>query len=172
MVHSFPYRYMEMSKLACEGLISAYCNSFGIKGVIVRLANVIGLRSQHGILFDFIKKLKDDPISLEILGDGSQNKSYIHIHDCISAIMKAYTNADAPVNVYNVGSSDRIPVRDIADIVISEMGLNNVNLVFTGGIDGGRGWLGDVKGMLLNNDKLRSLSGNQNSTVLRQSGNL
>ena len=145
------------SKLACEALISSYCHSFKKKGIIIRLANIVGPRSTHGVIYDFIQKLKKNPKELEILGDGTQTKSYLYIDDCIDAIMKAYESTQEPVEIYNVGSEDQTNVTQIAHTVADEMKLKNVKLKFTGGVDGGRGWIGDVKNMLLDINKLKKL---------------
>ena len=145
------------SKLACEALTSSYCYSFKKKGIIIRPANIVGPRSTHGVIIDFIKKLKTNPSELEILGDGTQTKSYLYIDDCIDAIIKAYESAEGPVTIYNIGSEDQTNVNDIAKIVIEEMGLKGVKLKFSGGVNGGRGWIGDVKNMLLDISKLKSL---------------
>ena len=145
------------SKLACEAMVSSYCYSFKKKGVIVRPANMIGPRSTHGAILDFIQKLKKNPKQLEILGDGTQTKSYLYIDDCVEAIMKAYESTQEPVEIYNVGSEDQTNVTQIAHTVIEEMKLKHVKLKFTGGVDGGRGWIGDVKNMLLDINKLKKL---------------
>ncbi|MEM3616449.1 MAG: NAD-dependent epimerase/dehydratase family protein [Candidatus Bathyarchaeia archaeon] len=145
------------SKLASEALISAYANTYGFKAIIYRLANIVGLRSQHGVIHDFIRKLKENPNRLEILGDGTQTKSYLHVEDCIDAILTGLNASDERVNIFNVGSEDQIVVREIADIVCTKMGLKGVQYVFTGGVDGGRGWKGDVKVMFLSIEKLKNL---------------
>ncbi len=145
------------SKLACESLISGYSNLFGFHAVIIRLANVIGLRSNHGVIYDFMQKLEKNHNQLEILGDGTQNKSYLHIEDCVSALTLLAEKAEAGVQIYNCGSTDRTCVTEIAKTIIDEMGLDNVNIKLTGGVDGGRGWKGDVKEMLLDVSNLRSL---------------
>ncbi len=139
-------------KLACEALISGYAHTFGLRALILRLANIIGPRARHGVIYDFIRKLRKNPYQLEILGDGTQRKSYLYIDDCIEAIVHLYRTflkSDRRIEVYNVGSPDWVTVKEIADIVVSEMGLKDVKYVFTGGVDGGRGWKGDVKYMLL-----------------------
>ncbi|MEM2727014.1 MAG: NAD-dependent epimerase/dehydratase family protein [Archaeoglobaceae archaeon] len=140
------------SKLSCEAMIESYCHTFGIQAYIFRFANVIGRRSTHGVIYDFIKKLKANPRELEILGNGEQNKSYVYIDDCISA-MFAGLRAKETVNIFNIGSEDQIKVRRIAEIVAEEMGLNP-KFKFTGG---DRGWKGDVPVMLLSVEKLKSL---------------
>jgi UDP-glucose 4-epimerase len=122
---------------------------------LIRLANVVGPRSNHGAIYDFIQKLRKNPTELEILGDGTQTKSYLYIDDCIDAIMKAYESTQEPVEIYNVGSEDQTNVTEIAHTIINEMKLKNVKLKLTGGVDGGRGWIGDVKNMLLDVNKLK-----------------
>jgi len=144
------------SKLASEAFITSYCHTYKKKGIILRLANIVGPRSKHGVINDFITKLKRDPMQLEILGDGHQTKSYLHIDDCINAILKAFGTAKETVEVFNVGSDDQIEVVRIAQIVAEEMNVNDVQFRFTGGVDGGRGWIGDVKKMLLDTSKLKS----------------
>ena len=145
------------SKLACEALVSSYAHSLGFKAVILRLANVVGPRSSHGVLHDFIMKLRRNPKELEILGDGSQTKSYLYIDDCIDAIMLITEKFNGDVEVFNVGSEDQVNVRRIAEIVVEVLNLKDVKFKFTGGVDGGRGWKGDVKVMLLDVSKLKSL---------------
>jgi len=129
------------SKLACEGLISAFCHMFEMRGWAFRFANVVGERQTHGVGYVFINKLKADPAELAILGDGTQSKSYIHVSDVIRAMLFAYENADERVNIFNVATDDYIDVSTIAEIVIEEMGLDGVKLNYSGG---DRGWKGDV----------------------------
>jgi len=147
------------SKLACEAMIASYAYTYGLRGLILRLGNVIGVRSNHGVIPDFLKKLKQNANSLEVLGDGTQSKSYIHISDCISAIelvVKNFAKSDVRVDAYNVSSADKVTVRRIAEIVLEEAHLD-APIKMTGGVDGGRGWMGDVKLMQLSNQKLRNL---------------
>ncbi len=148
------------AKLASEDLISAYSRIYGIRSVIFRFANIVGPRQTHGVIVDFIKKLRKNNRRLEILGDGSQRKSYLHVNDLIKGIDAGVnyliqTNGD--YEVFNVGNEDWVTVREIADIVVEEMGLNNVEYVFKPGTPDGRGWVGDVKFMLLDVSKLESL---------------
>ncbi len=142
------------SKLADEALISAYCHSFSMQAWIYRFANIIGSRGSHGVITDFIKKLRDNPRELEILGDGRQSKSYLGVSECVTAMLFIAAHAKEPVNVYNIGSEDWIDVRTIADIVVEELGLSGVTYRFTGGA---RGWVGDVPRMQLAVDKLAAL---------------
>jgi UDP-glucose 4-epimerase len=148
------------SKLSCESLISSYCHTSGLRGLILHLANIIGGRSTHGVIVDFIRKLGQNLRELEILGDGSQSKSYLHFKDFIGAVLLAlrgFLNEKKTIEVYNVGSLDKVDVKHIAGIVAEEMGLHNLKVRFTGGANGGRGWKGDVKIMLLSIDKLLGL---------------
>ena len=148
------------SKLGCESLVSSYCHMFGLRGVILRLANVVGDRSAHGVIVDFIQKLGRNPRELEILGDGNQSKSYLAIEDFVDAVFlafRSFLDKGKVVEVYNVGSLDQVNVKRIAEIVSEEMWLHDVDFKFTGGVDGGRGWRGDVKTMLLSADKLLNL---------------
>jgi UDP-glucose 4-epimerase len=145
------------SKLACESLISSYAHTYGFKGVALRYANVVGPRATRGVVRDFVLKLRSNPRELEILGDGTQTKSYIWIDDAVDATLTAWGGTSGGFEAYNVGSEDAIPVREVADIVVAVMGLKDVKYRFTGGVMGGRGWVGDVKHMHLDIAKLRSL---------------
>jgi len=145
------------SKLACEALITSYAHTFNHRALILRLANIIGPRSNHGVVVDFIKKIRTNPEELEILGDGHQEKSYMYISDCIEAIMhltSAFSKGAEKVDVFNVGPNDKITVAQIAKIVSEEMNTPDIKFKFTGGVDGGRGWRGDVKIMQLSVEKL------------------
>ncbi len=142
------------SKLACEALITSYCHTFEMKSWIFRFANIVGSRSTHGIIVDFVNKLRNNPGTLEILGDGQQRKSYLHVSDCVDAILFALENSHEMANIFNIGSNDTINATEIGEIVVEEMGLKNVEFSYTGGT---RGWKGDVPKMLLSIDKLRSL---------------
>ncbi|HHT75658.1 MAG TPA: NAD-dependent epimerase/dehydratase family protein [Methanomassiliicoccaceae archaeon] len=144
------------SKLACEALIASYCHSFEQNAVLYRFANVVGTRSTHNVLHDFIRKLREDPTSLEILGaEPGTSKSYVHVSDCVQGMIVGAEAAREQVEVFNIGSRDWMTVKDIADIVTEEMGLTP-EYRWTGGVMGGRGWIGDVRKMLLSVDKLTS----------------
>ncbi len=150
---TMPISIYGASKVAGEAMIASFCHTYDMKAWIFRFANVIGKRTRHGVIFDFMMKLKKNQKVLEILGDGEQNKSYIYIDDCIDAMITAVKEADERVNVFNIGSEDQIKVRRIAEIVCEEMNLNP-EFRFTGGK---RGWKGDVPVMLLSIEKLKSL---------------
>ena len=143
------------SKLAAEALISAFSDNFGIKSSVFRFANVVGPRSTHGILYDFYHKLREDPERLEILGDGLQRKSYIHVSDCVEGVIHATENQGSQFEYYNLGTRDYVEIREIPDIVCNAMGLEDVEYVYTGGHKGA-GWKGDVKFMSLAVDKIIS----------------
>jgi len=145
------------AKLAGEVLISSYCLSYGLKGIVLRYANVVGPRLSHGVIHDFVQKLRANAQELEILGDGSQRKSYLYIDDAVSATVQCWKRTGSRFEVYNVGSDDDVDVRRIAEMVEEEMELRTVVHKFTGGVDGGRGWRGDVKYMRLELGKLKSL---------------
>ncbi|WP_108648879.1 NAD-dependent epimerase/dehydratase family protein [Polynucleobacter rarus] len=156
----FPISTYGASKLACEALISSYCHMFGMQGRAFRFANVVGPKQTHGVGYDFIRRLKADPTSLRILGDGSQTKSYIHVEDVLNAMMLVYEHmlhAGSPLfDVFNVATDDYISVTQIADIACEVAGLNSalVGYEYTGG---DRGWKGDVPKVLFNVEKIKAL---------------
>ena len=129
------------SKLGSEGLISAFCHLFGMWGWVFRLANIIGPRLSHGVIFDFIKKLKEDPQRLEILGDGRQQKPYLYVDDCVDGMLLAIEKSGEPLNVFNLGPASSTSVVAIANMIVAAMGLKDVAFSYAGG---DRGWVGDV----------------------------
>lgn len=143
------------SKLACEAMISAYAATYGMKAWVYRFANIIGSRSTHGVIYDFVQKLKANPKELEILGDGRQSKSYLAVENCVSAMVFAPTISNETFNVFNIGSEDWVNVKQIAELIVDEMKLSDVSFHFTGG---DRGWVGDVPMMRLSVDHLKSFS--------------
>lgn len=142
------------SKLACEALITSYSHTFDMQAWIFRFANIVGPRSTHGITVDFIKKLKENPLKLEILGDGKQEKSYLHVSECVNAILFAIEKSKQEVNIFNIGSEDTISATGIGKVIVEEMGISNVEFTYTGG---SRGWKGDVPRMRLDIEKLKSM---------------
>ncbi|CAA6605042.1 putative UDP-glucose 4-epimerase [Rhodospirillaceae bacterium LM-1] len=141
------------SKLAGEGLIAAYAEGFGLSGHIFRFVSVLGERYTHGHVFDFIKKLMADPTRLHILGDGRQRKSYMHVGDCIDAMLLAMTRAHEKVNVFNLGFDGYVEVIDSAKIICSELGVTP-EFTFEGGE---RGWIGDNPFIWLSPKKIMAL---------------
>ncbi len=137
-----PISYYGGAKLASEALISSYVSMCDMSAIIFRFPNVIGPRLTHGVVFDFIKKLENNPKELKILGDGTQCKPYIYIQDLIEAIMKLAKEFGGGETVYNIGVIGKgTTVTRIAEIVVEELGLKNVKFNYTGG---NRGWKGDV----------------------------
>lgn len=142
------------SKMACEGLISAYSHMFNIQSWIFRFANIVGKRTTHGILFDLIGKLNRDRRVLEVLGDGNQKKSYLLVEDCVDGMLYAINNASDSINIFNLGTGDDIKVSEIVKILLNKLGLNNTKIRYTGGVSG---WRGDVPLMLLDTTRMNSL---------------
>jgi UDP-glucose 4-epimerase len=142
------------SKLACEGLITGFCGTYGLRSWIFRFANIVGKNGTHGILHDFMKKLESNPKQLEILGNGRQVKSYLHVSECVEGMLCGVEKSSNSVNVFNLGGRDQIKVSRIAEIVVEESGLKGVELKYTGGK---QGWPGDVTEMVLSTEKLGRL---------------
>jgi UDP-glucose 4-epimerase len=142
------------SKLACEALIAAYCHMFGITARVFRFANVVGPRQTHGVGYDFLRRLRDDPTRLRVLGDGSQSKSYIHVADILDAVLLADAQECEVYDVFNVATGDYITVREIADLAVEVAGLSKVALEFSGG---DRGWKGDVPIVRFDTSKISAL---------------
>jgi UDP-glucose 4-epimerase len=145
------------SKLAGEALISAYSHMFGVRGCVYRFANVVGERQTHGVGFDFMRQLGEQPKRLRILGDGTQSKSYIHVSDVLDAVLLAASAPGADrFRTYNVGTGDYITVREIAELAVECMGLppGGTKFEFTGG---DRGWAGDVPIVRLDTSRIRAL---------------
>lgn len=143
-------------KLAGEGLIAAYTHMFDFRGYSFRLGNVVGPRQTHGVGFDFIRKLKARPDVLDILGDGSQSKSYVHVSDVIAGMMRVLEDAERGYDVFNLASGDYITVREIADLAVECLGLGDAGVERRFG-DEPRGWKGDVPVIRLSTDKIRRL---------------
>lgn len=151
-----PISHYGASKLACEAMVSSFCHNYNIEGVILRPANVIGLRGRHGLIWDLVHKLKINQDELELLGDGKQTKSFIHISDAIDGIFFSLNNLQDKVEVFNLGSEDSVEIMDVAKIVCKNMGLNEIKINLTGGVDDGRGWKGDIKIAHLDVTKLKN----------------
>lgn len=141
------------SKLACEGLIAAYAEGFGIRGYIFRFVSILGQRYTHGHVFDFVHKLGSDPSTLHILGNGLQRKSYLHVTDCIDAMITAIEHADAKINIFNLGTGEYCEVKESAGWIASRLGFAP-RFTFAGG---DRGWVGDVPFIFLDTRRIRAL---------------
>ena len=140
-------------KLAAEAFICAFAHNFGMRGRICRFPNVVGERATHGVVFDFINRLRADSSRLKILGDGNQEKPYLYVRDLVDGICFIWKNASKPVDCFNIGVPGLTRVTRIAEIVVEEMGLRNVAFNYTGG---DRGWVGDVPRFRYDTTKLSS----------------
>jgi len=149
------------SKLAGEGMISAYAEGFGIEAYIFRFVSILGERYTHGHVFDFYRKLKADPTTLHMLGDGKQRKSYLYIQDCIDAIFTVMDRATDHVNIYNLGTDEYVEVTQSAGYICEVL---NVSPTFT--FEGGeRGWIGDSPFIFLDATKVRQLGWKPKLTI-------
>jgi len=148
-----PVSHYGAGKLASEAFLSSFCANYGITTCIIRFPNVIGPKGTHGVILDFIKKLHADPTVLEVLGDGEQNKPYLHVSDLLQAILLVHERSTAGLNVYNVAGEGRTKVKTIARIVAEEMGLTPA-IKYTGGA---RGWIGDVPEFQYDTRKIHAL---------------
>ncbi len=144
------------SKLAGEAMISAYSFMFGIRGRAFRFGNVVGGHQTHGVGFDFVRRLLENPRELRILGDGRQSKSYIHVEDVVQAVLTAHSAPGPAYDVFNVATGDYITVTEIAELAVECVGLapSSVRFSYSGG---DRGWKGDVPVIRLATDRIRSL---------------
>ena len=141
------------SKLAGEGLIAAYCGGFGFQSWIFRFVSILGERYTHGHVFDFYRKLKQNPSRLEVLGNGKQRKSYLYIQDCIDAMLFALEKSNESVNVLNLGVDGYCEVNDSIGWICEELGVTP-KLEYSGG---DRGWIGDNPFIFLDTSKIRDL---------------
>jgi UDP-glucose 4-epimerase len=141
------------AKLAGEALFSAYAHTHGLRVYLFRFANIIGPNMTHGVLYDFFEKLRADPRRLEVLGDGRQSKSYLRTEDCVAAMLLATEKGERSVNLYNLGTSDRTSVREIAEKVVAAHG-GTARIEYAGGA---QGWVGDVPQQLLAIDRILGL---------------
>ena len=141
------------SKLACEGLIEAYCEGFGFQSCIFRFVSILGERYTHGHVFDFYKQLKADPTKLRVLGNGKQRKSYLYIQDCLDAMQVAIEKVTDNVNIFNLGVDGYCEVNDSITWISEALGVQPI-LEYTGG---DRGWIGDSPFIFLDTNKIRSL---------------
>jgi UDP-glucose 4-epimerase len=151
---TLPISMYGAGKLGAEGLISAFCGTFDFQTWIYRFANIVGARGTHGVIVDFIDKLRKNPHELEILGDGQQCKPYLYVSDCVDGILFGFTYAQEKMNLFNLSCDTTTTVTRIAEMVAEEMKLNNVSFNYTGGI---RGWKGDVPRFQLDAQKINTL---------------
>jgi UDP-glucose 4-epimerase len=150
----FPISLYGASKLACEGLISAFSHNYGIQAWIFRFANICGRHGTHGAIVDFIRKLRANNQRLEVLGDGNQAKPNLHVSGCVSGMIYGWQHAKEPLNYFNLGCEGATTAREIAKFVIDALGLKEVKVEYTGGT---RGWPGDVPQVRLDCTKMERL---------------
>ena len=141
------------SKLAGEGLITAYAEGYGMRGFIFRFVSILGERYTHGHVFDFVHKLSGDPTTLHMLGDGQQRKSYLYVGDCIDAMLMAIERAEAKVNIFNLGTDEYCQVSDSARWISERLNLSP-SFTYSGG---DRGWVGDNPFIFLDTRRIRVL---------------
>jgi UDP-glucose 4-epimerase len=145
------------SKASCEALIHAYSKLYGIKAVVLRYANIVGPRLRHGVIYDLLMKLRENKSTLEVLGNGFQVRSYLHVKDAVEATLIAWRKSGGIYQVYNVGNTDWITVRELVEILLETLGLKGRVEVHYKPILHGVGWPGDVKKIALNSQRLMSL---------------
>ncbi len=149
------------SKLAGEGLIQAYCEGFGFQGYIFRFVSILGERYTHGHVFDFYKRLQQNPDELRVLGNGQQRKSYLYVQDCIDAILCAIEKAQDKVNIFNLGTDETCQVNESIGWITAHLGLAP-RLNYTGGE---RGWIGDSPFISLDCSRIRQLGWKPTLTI-------
>ena len=149
----FPVSHYGAAKLAGEAFLSSFAENYGIRSWIVRFPNVVGGRATHGVIYDFIQRLRQNPKQLEVLGDGNQEKPYMHVTDLVGAIWFVHEHAGERTNVFNVSVPTRTTVREIAERVVGTMGLS-ASIVYAGG---DRGWVGDVPRFQYDTTRIREL---------------
>ncbi len=151
------------SKLAGEGLIGAYCHGYGFTGVVYRFVSILGERYTHGHVYDFVRSLRADPERLRVLGDGKQEKSYLYVQDCVSAILKGLDHAafEPGFHVYNLGTDETVVVDQSVAIITGELGISPV-VEHTGGR---RGWAGDSPLISLDCSRMRALGWRPTLTI-------
>ena len=149
------------SKLAGEGLLAAYAAGFGFQAYIFRFVSILGERYTHGHVYDFFSKLRTDPSRIQVLGNGRQRKSYLYVQDCIDAMLAVTSKAEAPVNVYNLGTKEYVEVNTSLDYICEALGVQPVR-EYTGGE---RGWIGDSPFILLDTERVNGLGWEPRLTI-------
>jgi UDP-glucose 4-epimerase len=149
------------SKLAGEGLIAAYCEGFGFQSWIFRFVSILGERYTHGHVFDFYRKLKDDPTVLPVLGNGQQKKSYLYIQDCLDAMLQALEKATDKVNVLNLGVDGYCQVNDSIGWICEALNVKPT-MQYSGG---DRGWIGDNPFIFLETKRIQTLGWKPKHTI-------
>jgi UDP-glucose 4-epimerase len=144
----------------CEDAIKTYCYAYGFSGVILRLANIVGNRAPKGMIHDIVTKFKKNPRTVEVLGDGNQTKSYLHVSDCVNAILTCYKHMNHQKNtceIYNVANNDHISVKDAVQCIASEMSIPKFRIKYVRHNKSGAGWHGDLTTSKLSITKLKRI---------------
>ena len=149
------------SKLACEGLIQAYSEAYGLKSYIYRFVSILGPNYSHGHVIDFYNKLNKNKNILQVLGDGNQRKSYLHVNDCINAILLTVKKEKKKINIFNLGTNETITVKDSIKIICKNLNANP-EINFSGGK---RGWIGDVPHIHLKINKIKKIGWKPKYTI-------
>jgi UDP-glucose 4-epimerase len=152
----FPISLYAASKLACETLITAFAHNYDIRSWIFRFGNIVGPNPTHGVIYDFVLRLREDPSRLTVLGDGTQSKPYVHVSDCLDGMMFGRDHAHELVNCYNLAVEDATSVREIAESTIAAMGIDRSKIEVEYG-SGSRGWRGDVPYVRLDTRRMTAL---------------
>ena len=152
----FPISLYAASKVACETLITAFAHNYDIRCWIYRFGNIVGKNPTHGVIHDFVLRLRDDPSKLVVLGDGSQSKPYVHVEDCLDGMEYGVHHAREQVNCFNLAVPDQTSVREIAEWTIEAMGIERSAINVQYG-DSPRGWRGDVPIVKLDTQRMTAL---------------
>jgi UDP-glucose 4-epimerase len=152
----FPISLYAASKIACEGLITAFAHNYDIRSWIFRFGNIVGKFPTHGVIYDFVQKLRRDPTRLQILGDGTQAKPYVHVEDCLDGMMFGYENVRDRINCFNLAVRDQTSVNEIAQWTMEAMGIAPAHVRIERGSEP-RGWRGDVAQVRLDTRRMEAL---------------
>ncbi|GAB7140732.1 NAD-dependent epimerase/dehydratase family protein [Deferribacterales bacterium RsTz2092] len=148
-----PASHYGAAKLASEAFISSFVENYGFQAWFARFPNVCGGRATHGVLYDFINKLRKNPSELEVLGDGTQRKPYLYVQELVEAMLYIYKHSDAQINLFNIGGVGETSVSEIAEMLVAKLGLSATIRYGSGA----RGWVGDVPKFAYKLDKLNAL---------------
>ena len=151
-----PISLYAASKAACEGLITAFAHNYDLRSWIFRFGNIVGPNPTHGVIHDFVLRLRDNPHVLTVLGDGTQSKPYVYVDDCIDGMQYGYEHSKGEVNYFNLAVDDQTSVREIAETTVEEMGIDRRHISIQYGA-GPRGWRGDVAQVRLDTRKMTAL---------------
>ena len=150
------------SKVACESMIQAYSEGYGFESYIFRFVSILGERYTHGHIFDFYKQLIEHPEYLNVLGDGTQRKSYLYVQDCVDAMLHVLSlKSETKVNIYNLGTNEYVQVNESVRFIIDHLNLNP-EIRYSGG---NKGWIGDNPFIFLDTAKIRNTGWNAKLTI-------